>query len=781
MASERYIIPLHKTRLPNAAGNKALNLKKLSKAGFLIPASFICRWQAYERYLNIDPNLESELRRELKTIIHDGKTYAVRSSANIEDNFVTSFAGQFRSILDVAGVDNVIRSIYEVWDSTMTADVKTYLEKCGLTASGLLMGILIQEMVVPVFSGVSFSRNPVTGSDEIVIEAVKGVGTNLVQTGCTPERWVNKWGYWLEKPDQSFMPEKLVQQILTGTKAIAYKLRGKIDLEWVWDGQSLYWVQVRRITTLKNRNVYSNYIPREMLPGMIKPLVFSINIPLINSVWINWITEITGDLGIKPEDLAKSFYYRVYFNMGKLGDIFESLGLPRDSVENMMGYLPSGSTHISFKPSWKTITRLPKIIVFALDKLLLGPKMHRSIIQLRKEVSSTLFNDLEEWTEVQLLAAIEKHYAMMQNVAYFNVLGPLMMGIYNKSLQSQLKRKGVEYSNFDLTEGMIEIHEYNPATHLRRLNGLFKSFNPETQDLIRKSSFEEVIQNKELGDFPQAFAQFADRFGYLSDNGNDFTSVPWREKPETLLKLVSEYEPEEESNQEKLKYLDLRLQHKTNALLRFHYRRAREFRLLREQVSALYTYGYGLFRYYFLALGHHFVIRNLIDSPEDIFYLTFDEVKKIIQGEQLSKDPRIKISQHKTDMERFRDIVLPIIIHGDEVPPVREVNMEVLTGVASSIGHYTGKVQVVKGIDDFAKVKKGDVLVIPYSDVGWTPLFARAGAVVAESGGLLSHSSIVAREYNIPAVVSVDGATLLKDGTLVTVDGHKGEVYILKD
>jgi len=411
----------------------------------------------------------------------------------------------------------------------------------------------------------------------------------------------------------------------------------------------------------------------------------------------------------------------------------------------------------------------------------LGPKMHRSIIQLRKEVSSTLFNDLEEWTEVQLLAAIEKHYAMMQNVAYFNVLGPLMMGIYNKSLQSQLKRKGVEYSNFDLTEGMIEIHEYNPATHLRRLNGLFKSFNPETQDLIRKSSFEEVIQNKELGDFPQAFAQFADRFGYLSDNGNDFTSVPWREKPETLLKLVSEYEPEEESNQEKLKYLDLRLQHKTNALLRFHYRRAREFRLLREQVSALYTYGYGLFRYYFLALGHHFVIRNLIDSPEDIFYLTFDEVKKIIQGEQLSKDPRIKISQHKTDMERFRDIVLPIIIHGDEVPPVREVNMEVLTGVASSIGHYTGKVQVVKGIDDFAKVKKGDVLVIPYSDVGWTPLFARAGAVVAESGGLLSHSSIVAREYNIPAVVSVDGATLLKDGTLVTVDGHKGEVYILKD
>ena len=84
----------------------------------------------------------------------------------------------------------------------------------------------------------------------------------------------------------------------------------------------------------------------------------------------------------------------------------------------------------------------------------------------------------------------------------------------------------------------------------------------------------------------------------------------------------------------------------------------------------------------------------------------------------------------------------------------------------------------MRGIKDFKKVKRGDVLVIPYSDVGWTPLFARAGAVVAESGGLLSHSSIVAREYNIPAVVSVAGATQMQDKTLVTVNGHNGEILI---
>jgi phosphohistidine swiveling domain-containing protein len=81
-------------------------------------------------------------------------------------------------------------------------------------------------------------------------------------------------------------------------------------------------------------------------------------------------------------------------------------------------------------------------------------------------------------------------------------------------------------------------------------------------------------------------------------------------------------------------------------------------------------------------------------------------------------------------------------------------------------------------VADFGKLALGDVLVIPYSDVSWTPLFPRAGAVVAEAGGILSHSSIVAREYNLPCVVSVSHACQIPDDTIVTVDGYKGEVLI---
>jgi pyruvate,water dikinase len=99
-----------------------------------------------------------------------------------------------------------------------------------------------------------------------------------------------------------------------------------------------------------------------------------------------------------------------------------------------------------------------------------------------------------------------------------------------------------------------------------------------------------------------------------------------------------------------------------------------------------------------------------------------------------------------------------------------------MRGTPTSRGRYTGPTRVVQGIRDLDKVKDGDVLVVPFSDVGWTPLFAKAGAVIAESGGLLSHSSIVAREYGIPAVVSVPGACQLPDDRLVTVDGYRGEV-----
>jgi pyruvate,water dikinase len=120
---------------------------------------------------------------------------------------------------------------------------------------------------------------------------------------------------------------------------------------------------------------------------------------------------------------------------------------------------------------------------------------------------------------------------------------------------------------------------------------------------------------------------------------------------------------------------------------------------------------------------------------------------------------------------------MPEIIFGDEFEPAPAVEAEQqLSGVPSSRGVRRATGRVLNGLGDAGKVEHGDVLIIPYSDAGWTPMLARAGAIVAESGGLLSHSSIVAREFGIPCVVSVAGAMRIPDGSIVRVDGFTGEV-----
>jgi pyruvate,water dikinase len=135
-------------------------------------------------------------------------------------------------------------------------------------------------------------------------------------------------------------------------------------------------------------------------------------------------------------------------------------------------------------------------------------------------------------------------------------------------------------------------------------------------------------------------------------------------------------------------------------------------------------------------------------------------------------------NQRKAEMELCQQAIMPEVIFGEEIPLIIAAYTSRLSGIPTSKGYYTGAICIVRGIQDLHKLNPGDVLVIPYSDASWTPLFANAGAVIADSGGILSHSSIIAREYNIPAVVSVSGILQMEDGTIVTVDGFKGDILI---
>ncbi len=772
-----YIVHLSASRIPASIGNKARRLRFLSQHGYLTPDTCVCTWEAYLQYLADSPQLIQMLSAELAAKFDPACLYAVRSSANIEDGLVHSFAGQFKSVLDVQGHDRILQALWSIWASTRTPSVEAYLVKCGLDPRQLKMAALIQVMVPPVVSGVAFSKNPLTGLNETVIEAVQGSGELLVRKGLTPDRWVYSRGQWSARPEHDAIDQALIEEVIAQTRSIAKVYGQPIDLEWVYDGRCLYWVQLREITSLKNINLYSNHISKEMLPGLIKPLIWSVNIPMVVGVHHQILQELIGHNDLKPDRLVKAFYYRAYFNMGIIGDVLEALGFQRDLFEMMMGLGVADDEKPRFKLSRQTLRHLPRLLRFTATQMWLGRRIEASLPRLNQTYRQFQSADIARLSEAELLAQIDQLFTTTQETTYYNFLGPMFMFMYNGVLKRSLAKQGVDFQRFDLTAGMAELEDYDPNVHLRALSGQYRALDAETQGQISRSSYAEFQALPGIGPFQSSVARFLDRFGHLSDSGNDFSAVPWRETPDLILQMIVNYQALDDKPLKKTRYEELALPLMRRPMFSLAYQRARQFRYYREAVSSTYTYGYGLFRPYFQALADRLVARGVLSVRDDIFYLYLDEVRSMVER-RTNTDYAAVIAERRREMETYRSVTVPPIIVGDQPPPIGQAAADILHGTPTSRGRYTGRVRVVCGLQDFGKLQDGEVLVIPYSDAGWTPLFSKAGAVIAESGGILSHSSIVAREYNIPAVVSVPDACSLAIGTRVTVDGYSGEITV---
>jgi pyruvate,water dikinase len=180
-------------------------------------------------------------------------------------------------------------------------------------------------------------------------------------------------------------------------------------------------------------------------------------------------------------------------------------------------------------------------------------------------------------------------------------------------------------------------------------------------------------------------------------------------------------------------------------------------------------------------MGERWAGLKILEHPDDIYFILLEELYEIVD----SPRPLLEeISTRRADFELNQKRPCPDIIRGsreaDSVPrDAEEIEGDALKGVAGSPGRITGVSRVIRGPHEFGKLKKGEILVAPFTTPVWTPLFAVAGGVITEVGGILSHGAIVAREYGIPAVMAVPRATtLLEDGMPITVDGNKGIVYL---
>jgi len=752
-----------------SVGGKTAGLRSLSGMRLRVPRTYVCSARALKHFTTgrDRDRVLLGLREELIALgISPSCEYAVRSSAALEDGTHLSMAGQYESFLRVRGVDDVLNSIQAVWNShpRLLSEGETEGRPGG-------MEVLIQEMVQAVVSGASFSRNPVTGADEVIVEAVEGTSERFLQRGVTPKKWVVRDG--VVKTDWLALPQDSLKEIVQTTVRVANELRYPADLEWAFDGEEVWWLQVRPITSLRGLPVYSNRISREYLPGLVKPLVWSINVPMINGAWVDLFERIVGSLSIDPLSLAKQFQYRAYFNMSGMGQLFKRLGLPEDSLEQVFGLVAS-SGRSTFGFRWKMLRHLPRLLRFLLSLGL----FHMGIPRWERKVTARLAQDEQtlghERSLLEMVTWVDGFLTVMRAIAQRRILSLLLHLVSGQLGRKALRQEGiVDSSKLELPDSRLTA--LDPVSSMRNLANAFRALPASTLREAGVLSPEEFLRLDETQELKIRFDSFMKRFGHMSESGNDFSSKPWREDPATVIQLaIAQVACEPTKDRSPLSW---KLDRRTSR----HARRVTKRRLDRERVGAVFSKGFYLLHLWALGIGRILKTNDIVETPYDVFYLSLDELRSLARAEMGGPEASSLIRERKASMAEAEAIRLPDLILGDRVPDTNakpNTDSELL-GIAASRGVYEGAVCVVRSIDEFSRFRDGEVLVIPFSDIAWTPLFARAGAIVAEAGGVLSHSSIVARESGIPAVVSAANACTRLDGKRVRVDGLQGRVTIL--
>jgi phosphohistidine swiveling domain-containing protein len=187
-------------------------------------------------------------------------------------------------------------------------------------------------------------------------------------------------------------------------------------------------------------------------------------------------------------------------------------------------------------------------------------------------------------------------------------------------------------------------------------------------------------------------------------------------------------------------------------------------------------------RHALLALGGRMAEADALDRADDIFFFEYEELPALVEdGEE---DWRRLVAERRAEHARLEKLSPPPVVIGawDERsgPWTAHSDSRVLTGISVSAGCARGPARVFLSADTDEPVLPGEILVAPFTDPGWTPYFVPAAGIVMDMGGLLSHGSIIAREYGIPAVVNVGPATrIISTGQIIEVDGDAGEVRII--
>ncbi|MCU0251721.1 MAG: PEP-utilizing enzyme [Vicinamibacterales bacterium] len=807
---------------PLRTGGKGASLARLVRAGFPVPPGFVITTPAFReplilaRQLIGSSGLEAARRRCLEWEMPerlsravlgayrrlDHGPVAVRSSLVCEDSASGSCAGLLDTALDVDGETALLDAVRRILASAFGDRLWAYLGKGGADAhsASVCLAVVVQAMVKAAVSGVAFSVDPVTCRPGVVIEAVPGLGEDLAQGRVRPDRYrLGPRGDLQEAlPAHHGAPlldEPLARRLAELVASIADAAEAPQDVEWSYDGQSIYVLQARPITSLSGKQVYSRRMVSDMAPGLVKPLVWSAKYAPINeNVFAPIFESVMGPGTVDPSRISTRLYSRVYVNVTAVGEILKRIGLPPNFFDMLAR--EDRAARRRFRLNAATILALFRLGRFVRRESGIDHRIQPFMEsqQRRLEVFRTV-----DWTSLPpeaLVARFGQLKTLHGRSQWHIVLVSLNMHVRNRMLGRMITRRWPGTDPREVIKGYGRRSTLAAFDDIGRLAAQARSLDRGLLDRMASEPGANVSAALAASDdgrrLLQGFNTFMDRFGFLSASGSDFSEPPWVETPHliwnTIARLAGSRDAAppgdiETGREEVLARVRAGLGPLRRRLFdRLHASTVR-YMDCRERLSLLMTEETYLMRRCLLALGRRLAERGVVEQAEDVFFLFDIELDSLLHDPSEAAAARSRIAARKAEIAEHAALEPPETLCSGQRPglePPPDDALEFLSGIGASAGVLQGRAHVVSDPgSDNGRFGPSDILVVPFTDIGWIPLLAGVGGVVADTGGQLSHTSIIAREFGIPAVVSVPHATrLIIDGQIITIDGTAGRVYL---
>lgn len=799
-----------------SAGGKGFNLQVLLLNNFRVPEFIIFTqddWNNFCSDLSLWPGLQH---------CSQWGPVAVRSSGSLEDGNAASFAGLFKTCLNIQGHQQIQAAIREVWASQDSDALKNYLKSNNLDKAEFSFSIVIQKMIQPDLAGVSFSANPVNGSrQQCFISFIDGLGEKLVSGDETGSSIVlSHNGDLISEQGDLKLSEKQRQQLLINTQQAAKVFRCPVDVEWAYEKDNLYLLQARPITSplgqsaLEPHTIFDNSNIQESYNGITTPLTYTYAVEAYHQVY----NQIMKLMKMSEEDIEKAQFRhrhmlglvegRVYYNINSWYEgllCLPHFGRQKEAMEKMMG-LQKPVDFVQDVPlsTKEKLKRIPGLLILFIRLIYQFSKIDTHVIKFtswfeglenRYDPSQNQFLDNDQL--IRRLYDFQKATLEKWGVP---ILNDFLVMMTHGSLKKTVEQLGLE-AEFNLALQGSDVESVKPSRDLQEIAQIMKKVNFWSHIKDRTdTNYLELYLKKSYPHIYERIQNHICRFGDRSFAELKLETMTYRQDATPLFNLL--YELTQSASQiptkscEDSAVADFLKKYKAKAgflksiNIKNRLKKVKKAIAHRELMRLHRTRVFGMNREYYLEIGRRLTHLKILNNHRDIFYLTRQEIFDFFWGHSVLHDLKGLVDLRQNAWKRFQDrqldqqvsAAIPNAYWTQKVPNKNaqyDLNVKQLQGLGCSNGIVRGIVKKVSNPYDVSGLQN-KILLAERTDPGWTPLFSMITGAIIERGSALSHSAVIAREMGLPVVVGIDHITqIIFDGDEVEIDGLLGTVRIL--